>query len=248
VIFQSELRDALWVNWALPPSALAPLPEPLSLDVLGTGASEVGFLSLVLFQQRRLRLASLPLLRLSFPQCNLRLLARDGERVASVYFVRELVPAWVVPIARLVARQPASAAIFRVEAEPGGEQRWSFSAGQRLALVARPGAPPPAAPLPGSWPETVAFFRERPRGYVGSVRRLRRLAAAHPGAEAIPMRVEVLESAWLAARFPAIDPDLWHRPHSAFLIPSILLSVAIEASLEPARSEPLAAPSRPAVT
>jgi hypothetical protein len=248
VIFESELRDALWVNWALPRRALPAVPEPLSPDLLGTGAAEVGFVSLVLFQQRRLRVASLPVVRLSFPQCNLRVLTRDAERVASALFLRELVPAWVVPIARMVARQPASAAIFHVGSDPGGVQRWRFEAGEPLELVATPGAPAPAPPLPGSWPETVAFFRERSRGYVGRAGRLRRLSAAHPGAEGLPMRAEVRDASWLAARLPGVDPDTWRHPHSSFLIPSILLSVAIASSLEPKPAEPLAAPTTPAVT
>jgi hypothetical protein len=248
VIFESELRDALWVNWALPRRALPPVPEPLSVELLGSGESEVGFVSLVLFQQRRLRVASLPVVCLSFPQCNLRLLTRDAERVASVLFLRELMPAWVVPVARMVAGQPASAAIFHVDAEPGGVQRWRFEAGERLELLARPGAPAPAPPLPGSWPETVAFFRERSRGYVRRGGGLRRLTAAHPGAEGLPMRVEVTEASWLAARLPEVDVAAWSRPHSAFLIPSILLSVAVEAALESAPAEPIAAPTTPAVT
>jgi len=248
VIFRSELRDALWVNWALPRVELPELPTPLALDLLGSGEGEVGFLSLVLFRQESLRLAALPFPSLSFPQANLRLLVRDAERVASVLFVRELMPAWAVPIARIVARQPASAAIFHLRSEPGGTQSWSFAAGRPLSLTATPGAPTTAAPVAASWEEAVAFFRERPRGYVSSGRGLRRLAATHPGARAVPMRVEVNEDAWLAERLPGVERERWRRPHSSFLIPSMQLAVAVESSLEPAAGKGLPARERAAVT
>jgi uncharacterized protein YqjF (DUF2071 family) len=248
VIFRSELRDALWVNWALPRALLDPPPEPLVLDTLGRGESEVAFVSLVLFRNSGLRRRGLPWPRLSFPQCNLRVLVRDDERVASIWILRELMPAWAVPVARLFARQPAAAAIFQIASAPGGEQRWAVAAGARLALVARPGAPAPPAPLPGNWNDVMAFFRERPRGYVAAARGLRRLSAAHPAVAGIPMRVEMEAVDWLERRLPRVGAERWLRPHSAFMIPSIRLTVAIESGLEPARGEELPAPGRPAVT
>jgi hypothetical protein len=248
MIFRSELRDALWVNWALPLSTLPELPPPLVADTLGRGADEVGFASLVLIHHVGLRSAAFPWPRLSFPQCNLRLLARDEERVASVYFLRELMPAWAVPIARGVGRLPASAAIIDTTSADPCEQRWSIVAGQKLALIARPGAAPPAAPLPGNWPETVAFFRERPRGYVGAGRSLRRLTAEHPGAAGVPMRVELLDTSWLEARLPQVPAEVFRQPHSSFLIPSIQLTFAVESDLEARPAEELSPTGRPAVT
>jgi hypothetical protein len=247
VDLETELRDALWVNWALPARALPAPPPPLVLERLGRGDDEVGFVSLVCFRQRRLRLAVLPIVPLSFPQCNLRLLVRDAERVAAVYLLRELVPAWVVPMARLVGGQPASAAVFDIACEPGGEQRWRLSAGRPLALSAGPGAPSPSAPLAGSWPDTVAYFRDRPRAYLGSGRKMRRAETEHPRADAVPMRVEVLDESWLAARMPQVPAGLWLRPHSAFLIPSVKLSVALEPSVRAAVERPVPIPGRPAV-
>lgn len=248
MLFRSEVRDALWVNWALPRSVLPALPPPLVADTLGTGDGEVGFASLVLLRHVGLRHAGIPWPRLSFPQCNFRLLVRDEERVASVFFLRELMPAWAVPIARGIGRLPASAAILRVTGDAAGEIQWTIAAGRKLALAARPGAPAPPAPLPGNWPETVAFFRERPRGYVASGSRLSRLSAEHPGAAGIPMQVDLIETGWLEARMPEVEASIWQRPHSAFLIPSIALTFAVETGVELRNSAELAPESRPAVT
>ncbi len=246
--FHSELRDALYVNWALPTGAL-PVPRaPLGLDTLRRGDSELGFVTLVLFHQTGLRTAGVPWPALSFPQCNLRLLVRDEERVASILFLRQLVPAWVVPFARAFARQPASAAVFEATGGKGGEVRWRFAAGQKLDLVARPGAPPVEPLVPGGWDESVAFFRERPRGYVETNGGLRRIQAAHPSSAAIPMRIELGCADWLEARLPAVPAEAWSQVHSAFLIPSIQLSIAVEPSREARAAETLPATERAAIT
>ena len=232
------MQNALYVSWALPIGSLPQPPAPLVLDTLHRGDLELGFVTLVLFRQAGLRRAGLPWPSLSFPQCNLRLLVRDQERVASILFLRQLVPAWVVPFARAFGRQPASAAVFEAEGGPGPELRWRFAAGQRLDLVAKPGAPKLEPLVPGGWEENVAFFRERPRGYVApsgdsGERGLRRISAAHPASEAIPMRVELATADWLGARLPEVPLDAWSQIHSAFLIPSIQLSVAIESAAAP---------------
>lgn len=246
--FESELRDALYVNWAIPRGSLPVPVSPLILDTLRRGEDELGFVTLLLFRQAGLHRAGLGWPDFSFPQCNFRLLVRDEERVASILFLRQLVPAWIVPFARLFARQPATSAIFEQVGEAGGEVRWALSAGRRLALVARPGAPPPEPLVPGRWAETVAFFRERPRGYVATARGIRRISAGHLASEAIPMRVEIECSDWLAARLPEVDAALWQSPHSAFLIPSVQLSVAVAPSREVADAESLAAASRATTT
>lgn len=245
--FASELRDALYVNWALPTGTLPTPRPPLGLDTQRRSEAELGFVTLVLFHQTGLRRAGLPWPALSFPQCNLRLLVRDEERVASILFLRQLVPAWVVPFARAFARQPASAAVFEATGGQGGEIRWRFAAGRRLDLVARPGAPPLEPLVPGGWDENVAYFRERPRGYVETADGLRRIQAAHPSSDAIPMRVELGCTDWLEARLPAVPVDAWSQVHSAFLIPSIQLSLAMEPSREDRAAEAIPASERAAV-
>jgi hypothetical protein len=247
VNFVSELRDALYVNWALPLDALPTPPEPLRLDTLRRGDSEVGFVTLVLFHQTGLRRGGLGWPRFSFPQCNFRLLVRDEELVASILFLRQLVPAWVVPFARAFGRQPASAAVFEKSGGSTPECQWAFAAGRRFELSAKPGAALPRQLVPGGWNENVAYFRERPRGYVAANGDLRRLSAEQPPAEAIPMRVTIGCSDWLAERLPEVPLDLWQEVHSAFLIPSLKLSVVVEAGLE-ARPAAIPVTERAAIT
>ncbi|MCB1010010.1 MAG: DUF2071 domain-containing protein, partial [Acidobacteria bacterium] len=103
--FETELTDALYVTWCVPAAALPPLPPPLIFDTIEREGRSCGFVTLVLFRQTGLRRPRIPWLRLSFPQCNLRVPVRDAERRASILLLRELVPAWVVPIARAIAKQ-----------------------------------------------------------------------------------------------------------------------------------------------
>jgi hypothetical protein len=247
VQYASELKDALYVNWALPTGSLPVPPAPLALDTLHRGELKLGFVTLVLFRQVGLHRSGIPWPALSFPQCNLRLLVRDEECVASILFLRQLVPAWVVPFARAFGRQPASAAVFEAAGEAGGEFRWRFAAGRRFELVAKPGAPTPEPLVPGGWAENVAFFRERPRGYVAAGEGLRRISAAHPASDAIPMRVELPCADWLGARLPEVPLDAWAEVHSAFLIPSIQLEVAVEPSRDVQAVEAIPASGRPAI-
>lgn len=226
--FETALADALFVNWAVAPGALPEPPLPLTLDRTLVDGESWAFVTLVLFRQRGLHAAALPWPRLSFPQCNLRLPVRDGEGVASVWLLRELVPAWVVPLARGLGRQPASAAIFGGGDSGARGRRWSVFAGSSISLVARPSSPPIAVPRLGGWQETVAFFRERPRAYVASGRRLRRVEAAHVRADARPVAVEVERDAWLAAQLPGVPRETWERPHSAFVLEAVRLEVAVE--------------------
>lgn len=235
VIFETALEDALYVNWAVPAGSLPTPPAPLVLDRALDDGDSFAFVTLVLFRQAGLRAAALPWPRLSFPQCNLRVPVRDAEEVPGVWFLRELVPAWVVPIARGLGRQPASAALFdsRTSAD-GGERSWTLHAGQPLTLVARPGPPSAVRPRLGSWPETAAFFRARSRGWIGR-EKLRRLDARPPVAEPVPVRVELQRTEWLAAQLPTVDAATWSRPHSAFLVGSARMRF----ELDPAQTVPV---------
>lgn len=240
--FETALADALYVNWAVPAGELPSPPAPLALDRALADGTTFAFVTLLLFRQRGLHAVALPWPRLSFPQCNLRLPVRDGDGVASVWLLRELVPAWVVPLARGLGRQPATAAMFGGGDSGARGRRWSVYAGSSISLVARPASPPAATPRLGAWPETVAFFRERPRAYVASGRRLRRVEAAHQRVEARPVAVEVERDEWLAAQLPGVARETWGRPHSAFLLEAVAMEVAV------ARESAFSAGTAPAAT
>jgi Uncharacterized conserved protein (COG2071) len=231
VDFQTSLAEALFVNWAVPPDALPCPPPPLTLDKTLRDGETYAFVTLVAFRQRGLRASALPWPRLSFPQCGLRLPVRDREGIASAWLLRELVPAWVVPLARAFGGQPASAAIFGGGETAGGGRSWNVFAGVPLVFAARPAAPAASTPRIGSWLETVAFFRERPRGYVVG-RKLRRLQASHPRADAAPVAVEIERDDWLAVALPGVPRECWKRPHSAFVLDALRLQLAVETERE----------------
>ena len=226
MILHTVIRDCLYLNWAVPEAALPELPAPLRYELHGEPGSQEAFLSAVLFRQEELHHELAPFLRLAYPQCNVRLYVRDADDVASVYFLRMLVPSWVVAGARLVGHQPASAGALDYPPPGLGADltcwRWTAVAGSRLVIDAEPGAgiPGPGPDL-GSWQKSVAHFRERPRGYGLLGGRLRRVEAFHPTVEHAPVRVAVIETGLLAESLPAADPALWRRPHSAFLCPRV---------------------------
>ncbi len=246
VIFTTELESALFIGWAVPVDELPELPSPLRHDVRGAPGGEVGFVTLVLFRQRGLHAAALPWARLSYPQANLWLCALDADAVASAFLLRELVPAWVVPLARFGGGQPAAAGLLEFPpagAEVGGgRHRWSVTGGTRLALVAGPGAPLAGEPPLGDLERTVAFWRDRGRAYARSGGRLRRLATLRSRADAVPAVVELECADWLRAQLPEVSRQRWPRPHSAFILPSVRLVVESERERRPALATHVPAP------
>ncbi len=225
VIFRTELEDALYVNWAVEPSLLPTPPAPLELETAVDGDRSFGFVTLVLFRQHALRTAALPWPRLSFAQCNLRLPVCDPDHVSSVWLLDQAAPFWAVPLGRVVAGQPLTAARFRASRNAEGDWRWELSARSRLEIRAAPSAPAVGSPRLGAWPRTVTFFRERPRAYVETSRGLSRIDAQIGGGAVQPMRIEVECAAWLAERLPEVGEGTWQTPHSAFLAPSTRLVV-----------------------
>lgn len=235
---RSLVQDALYLNWALPVAALPALPAPLRLDVFEDGdGTEHAFVSVLLFHHRA-RLPLLPFLPLSYPQMNLRLYVRDGDGVPSVVFLDMLMPWWVGPAVRWVAKQPASAARLdfpRPSLDPDperGEWVWRVSQGERLEVTARRGAPAWGDGPLGSWQETVRFFRDRPRGYLADPDRSRRIETEHPAVEVWPMVAEVGEAGLLAEALPAVTAaganGGWPRPHSAWLCPEIPMAFVLQ--------------------
>lgn len=224
--FETELTDALYVTWCVPAAALPSLPWPLTFDTVERDGRACGFVTLVLFRQTGLRRPRIPWLRLSFPQCNLRIPVRDAERRASILLLRELVPAWVVPIARAIAKQPVSGALLDYPDRPGPEPtRWRVRAGRTLALEVRAGAG--IEPFAG-WEERVRFLRDRQRAYALRQGVLRRTEATHEGGAALPAAVRVESAEWLAGELPAVPLERWGAPECSFLVPSSQLAFELQ--------------------
>ena len=225
------VRDGLYLNWALPAAAVPPPPPPLVYELHSEGGRDWVFASALLFRQQGLHLPALPLLRLSYPQANLRLYILDGERMPAVLFRSMLVPAWVSPAARLLGRQPVAAARFRYprpSQDPEAEEwRWEVRRGAALAVTARRAAPAiGAGPRLGSWEATVRYFRDRRRGYAEVGARLRRIETEHPQAPVWPLAAELTDTSLLARCLPLAagggdGAGGWPPLHSAWLCPEI---------------------------
>jgi hypothetical protein len=147
----------------------------------------------------------------------------------AVLFWSVLVPFWVAPVARLLARQRTQWGSFRYPrpSRAGGgdgeeEWRWTVRRRGRLEVAARPGSPRPGeGPDLGSWERTVAHLRERPRGYArGSGGRLRRVETTHPQVAVWPVRAEIAEDRLLGRCLP-LEGGTWPGLHSAWLCPEI---------------------------
>lgn len=246
MVLRTTLRDCLYLNWALPAPALPELPEPLRPELHPDGGQEWGFASVLLFQQVGLRSPTLPLARLSYPQLNLRWYVRDGDGLPAVYFRRMLVPAWVVPLARLVAGEPVRGGRLEYP-QPSDDPEadgWTWRAGgeEGLVVTARRGAPAAGAgPDLGSWEATVRYFRERRRGYVGTGGGLRRIDTRQPDSPAWPVKVEVAGLEWVARGLGLAEGgagELARGVHSAWLCPEMVMTFET-ASAEPAPEEPV---------
>lgn len=247
MVLHTVVRDCLYLNWALPRAALPPAPEPLSYETHRHDGEEWVFVSALLFRQEGLRSGALPALRLSYPQCNVRAYVLDGEGVPAVWFRRMLVPAWVSPCARLMARLPSRSASLRFprpSRETAAESwRWSVRAGaSRLEVEVRLGAPASGAgPDLGSWERTTEYFRRRDRGYVGDGRRLRRIVTAHRAVALWPVQAEVTEEGLLAGLVAGERRPSLHL-HSAWLCPEIPFTFELLAAREPALPRQVPAP------
>ena len=219
---QSHIRHCLYLNWALPVDALPALPAPLRYQTCDHEGESFAFVSALFFRHDEARFASLPLLRMSFPQLNLRLCVLDDDDVPAVYFQRLFVPGWALLPIRLLTRQPATSARFRYP-DPSSLGPWEWSVHSDVAARCRAELGPPelpAGPSLGSWEATVAFLRHRNRGYVVSSGDLQALRTEQPTVEVVPVRAELLENDLLVNAFPEV---VWPPLHCAFLCPEIPL-------------------------
>lgn len=226
MFLRTRARDCLYLNWAIPASSAPELPAPLRYEIHHCDDTDWIFVSALLFRFSGLHPRNLPLLRLSYPQMNLRLYVLDGDDVPSVLFLRIMVPFWVAPVSRFVGRQPASSGRFDYPSpsrEPLNEAwHWQLSSKGSLDVIARPGVPAfGAGPDLGSWRRTVDYFRRRPKGYVQHDGQLREITRSHPQVEVVPLKVEVNSADLISATFDSQQEEHWQRPHSAWLCPEV---------------------------
>ena len=207
------------------------------------------FLTALLSLHQGVQVADLPILRLTYPQFNLALPVLGEDRVPGLLFEKVLVPAWVLPAARLVARQPVSTArlSFSRPSEQMDEERWRWSVEKDggFAVKARQTSPPDGPPL-GSWKTFIDSLRQRRQGYYRNPKGVRRFETRVLAGEAWPLAAEVTETALLERTFPDVDGACWRELRSAVLFPELPLET--ELSLAPqvslGRQVPQPAPSR----
>lgn len=235
-MLRTVIRDCLFLNWALPAESLPEPPEPLRYELHTADGRSYVFASAVLFHQDAIHLTSFPLLRVCYPQLNLRLHVLDSEGTPSVLFRKMLMPVWMVPGVRLVTHQPASHARLdfpRPSRDGGGSWRWRARREGRLDVRAWQAAPVIGeGPRLGSWDETVRYFQERQRGYAESAGTLHRLEASRPSfAAAWPLRAEIGAHDLLSRMLPlhrsgngradGQENGSWPPLHSVWLCPEI---------------------------
>jgi hypothetical protein len=235
MMLRATVRDCLYLNWALPAAVLPEPPAPLRYQLHPWQGEDYTFVSALLFYQEGLHVPSVPLLWLTYPQCNVRFYVLDGNGIPSVLFRTMMMPAWVASGIRLVMREPAASARldFPRPSRKLGEGRWHWRverAASRarscpessLEVTAWQGSPQVGyGPRVGSWEQTVEYFQERPRGYLPDGGELRKIDAIHPPAAAWPLQAEVGEADLLSALLPLGDGARWPALHSVFLCPEI---------------------------
>jgi len=225
---ETQLRDGLVLNWALPKDVLPTLPSTLRYQIHTEDGQDRVFVSAVLFHHERLHWPALPLVRFSWPQMNVRICVLDEEGVPALLIRRVLLPAWAYPGARLFAGPPVAAARLdfprpsnRLEE---GEWLWRAARGLRFEVSAKPGSPEiGAGPRLGSWERTVRYFHDRPRGYTLYPDGLRRMDVRHPPVAVWPVHSEIRESDLLAACFGLAHSAL-PPLHSSWLVPDVRFS------------------------
>jgi hypothetical protein len=221
---RTVVRDCLFLNWALPVEGLPEPPAPLRYQRHAWQGRDHVFASALLFHHDAVRWSAFPLLRVGYPQLNVRLYVLDEDGVPSVLFQRELMPAWVAPGVRLVSHHPAASARldFPRPSREAGAGSWSWRAERGGTLTVRAWVHSPTfgeGPRIGGWDETVRYFQERPRGYAVQGGALHRVEASHPQVEAVwPLAAEVVEGDSLLRRLLPLAPGLpgvLRPPHQA---------------------------------
>lgn len=220
--FRTVVRDCLYLNWALPQELLPALDAALRYDTVSWQGRSWVFASAALFRLEGLRLRSLPLPRISYPQFTLRLCVVDADGVPSFLLQSVLIPAWALPGLRWVARQRALSGSFLYprpgSAAAGEARRWRVRRRHLLALEARPASPRAGAgPDLGSWQETVAYFDRRRLGYYAGRGGLGRVESERARCPAVPVQAEIQTDRLLLDCLGAAPGEAWPALHSAWL-------------------------------
>lgn len=223
---ETQARDCLYVNWAVPASAAPELPDGLRYERHAGHEEDEVFVSAVLFRLTELHLRALPIGRLSYPQANVRVYVLDDDDTPAVLFLRTLVPSWVAPAARGIGRQPVHSARLRYPQPTNRVDdecwRWDVRCEGSLTLEARL-ASPAIGPGPriGSWEATVGHFRQRPRGYTLHKGEVRTVKTAHAPVEVWPLEAAIEDGTLMSAMLPEVESARWLAPHSVWLCPEI---------------------------
>ncbi len=225
---ETEIRDGLVLNWALPSETLPDPPRGLRYQIQTDEGQNRVFVSALLFHQERLRWSSLPRMSFAWPQMNLRICVLDEEDVPSLLMRRIFLPRWAYPGARLFAGPPVASARLAFPRPSAraeiGEWTWIAASNRRFevkACVAAPDVGP--GPRLGSWERTVRYFHDRPRAYTATPEGLRRIALKPPAVEVWPMRA-VVGAADLLVSSLGLGATGLPPVYSSWLIPEARLS------------------------
>lgn len=229
---RTEVRDSLFLTWALPAGSLPEPPRPLRHDIRTWEGDPYVFASVVVSRQHGLKVPVLPLFSLSYPQFHLFVYVFDGDDQPAVYLQQVLVPVWLGAGMRLVTGLPVGAASFdvpRPSEEPDEESwHWRVRAEGELTLTARRGGPRIGeGPRFPSWESMVRSLRDRTTTYTWTGDGLRKLELSVRAGTAWPLVAEVEESTLLSRLLPLADEAPWPPLYSAWLDPALPLVMAL---------------------
>lgn len=245
---RTEVRDSLFLTWALPSGSLPEPPRPLRHEIRTWQGEPYVFASVVLSRQHGLRVPVLPLFSLSYPQFHLFVYVLDGEDQPAVYLRQVLVPVWLGAGMRLVTGLPVGAASFDVpnpSEEPERESwRWRVRAEGELSVTARRGGPRIGeGPRFPSWESMVRSLRDRAPTYTMTGDGLRKLELrVTPGSAAWPLAAEAEETGLLSRLLPLVDGSPWPPVYAAWLDPELPIVLSLAPEREVALAPQVAAP------
>lgn len=243
---RTEVRDSLFLTWALPAGLLPAPPRPLRPEVHTAEGEPFVFASVVISRQQGLQVPVLPFLSLSYPQLHLFVYVLDGDGRPAVYLQQVLVPVWMGAGMRLVTGLPVAAASFQIPSPSENPEQetwhWRVRAEGELAVSARRGGPRIGeGPRFPSWEAMVRSLRERTTTYARAGENgLRRLDLTVRASDPWPLQAEVEESTLLSQLLPLAADAPWPPLYSAWLDPElpILLSLAPEPEVSLGRQVP----------
>jgi len=245
---RTEVRDSLFLTWALPEGCLPAPPRPLRYEIRTADGKPYVFASVVLSRQHGLRVPVLPIFSLSYPQFHLFLYVLDGDDRPAVYLQQVLVPVWLGAGMRLVTGLPVGAASFDVpNPSENPEQEtwhWRVRAEGELAVTARRGAPRIGeGPRFPSWEAMVRSLRDRATTYTQTGDGLRRLElTVNPGTSPWPLVAVAEETTLLSRLLPLAKTTPWPPLYAAWLDPELPIVLALAPERKVAMASGVPAP------